>query len=104
VLIDGDGVQDLDQSQNATSWKLDGLEDRIENPAENQLACLPKGISFAELLEGRWFVSIGTIYRGIDCPKDFVQGVQEHTPVIDPLFGRALGASYEIVNEDFIFC
>jgi hypothetical protein len=104
VLMDGDGVQDLDQPQDAASWKLDGPEDRIENPAENQLARLPTGVSFEKLLEGGWFITIGTVYGGINSPKDFIQGVQEHMPVIDPLAGSALGAAYEIIYEDFIFC
>ena len=52
----GGGVEQGKEVSLAVFWEGYDLFDGVNRPAEDNIMCAPGGVTFAELLEGDWFL------------------------------------------------
>ena len=74
----------------------------INLPAEDNLLCAPGGVTFADILEGYWFLPCDVVL--VVRAEEFVDGAQEVSRHLPYLFWPPLCYTDEVIEVYFDMC
>jgi hypothetical protein len=78
--------------------EFDRHQDRVNNPAEDNLSGGPAAVALQEFLDGRRFVAVGIVAR-FEAAKDFVQCVEEDSSLRSQLGRVSLAYPNEVIDK-----
>jgi hypothetical protein len=101
AVLAAEVVKDGLEAQVAVGWELEGAEDCVEDPAEDELAGVPGAVSLEELLDGGGLIA--TLVADVGLVQHQVDGMEDVAAHVAELAAAALADPEEVVDEDVGF-